>query len=316
MNDNKINILCATDENYASQCGIMLTSVLVNNANVDVYVLISSPLSKRNMKRFCILQSRFKNPINFINVNKSLFEKMPSGNRYLPDTAYYRLCAAQLLPPRIEKCLYLDCDMIIDGSLDELWNIDLNNHSAAVVSDVWYQRKEIYERLKYEPSLSYFNSGMILINLKYWRQNNLQKKFFDCVRDYGDCIEAHDQDILNVVLAESKIHVPIKWNFEIAGYARQYYESFPVKLQREIDNLKPVVIHYCGTIIRPWMLDYYNYPFAKIWMKYKKKSPWKYQLYCFKSNRHLLRKIIKRFVLWPFGYKKTTECEFIDINNK
>lgn len=314
--NGKIHILCATDENYASQCGIMLTSILLNNVNIDVYVLISNPLSQRNMKRFRLLQHKYKAKINFIYVNKEQFKKMPSGNRPLPDTAYYRLCAAQLLPPNIDKCLYLDCDMIIDGSLDELWNTDINNHSAAVVSDVWYQRKDIYERLQYDPSLNYFNSGMLLINLKYWRQNNLQKKFFDYVRLHGDRIEAHDQDVLNVVLAESKIHVPVKWNFEIAGYAIQYYDSFPKKVQNEIDKLQPVIIHYCGTIIRPWMLEYYNYPFAKKWMEYKKKSPWKYQLYWFESNRHLLRKIIKRFVLWPIGYKKATECEFIDFNSK
>lgn len=311
--EEKIHILCATDNNYASQCGIMLTSVLYNNPDIDVYVLVSSPLSARNLRRFNELQRIFKTDIYFITVSEDLFSNMPAGYRKLSMTTYFRLCAAQILPQKINRCLYLDCDIIVNGSLQELWNTNLNNHSAAVVSDVWCQRMDIYERLGYNPKLKYFNAGMLLINLDYWRRHNLQDKFFDYIRQNKDIIEAHDQDVLNVILADSKVHVSLKWNFEIVGYAKQYYESFPLDVQNQITGLQPTIIHYCGTIIRPWMLDYYNYPFAQLWMQYKRKSPWRWQVYHFCNKRHLTRKIVKRFVLWPLGYKKSTECEFITL---
>lgn len=311
-----IHILCATDDNYASQCGIMLTSVLHNNANVDIYVMISNPLSKRNMRRFNALQHKFNAKITFLDVDKRLFEKMPKGYRDLSVVAYYRLCVAQILPPNIERCLYLDCDMNVDGDLSELWNTDLTNRSVAVVSDVWTTRLDIYNRLGYHPSKKYFNSGMLLINLDYWRQHGLQDKFFDYIKENEDVIEAHDQDVLNTVLVDSKVHVPIKWNFEIVGYARHFYDTFPRNVQDEIKAIRPVIIHYCGIGVRPWMQDYYIYPFAKTWLEYKRKSPWKSQLYWFATNRHLLRKLIKRFILWPLGYKKISEFEFVDYSGR
>lgn len=309
----KIHILCATDENYASQCGIMLTSVFTNNPDSDAFVLVNGSLSPKSKARLESLQHRFNTKIYLIDIADEMFESMPKGGWHLSIVTYYRLCAAQILPKDIERCLYLDCDMIVDDDLSELWNTDLTDRSVAVVSDVWTTRSDIYDRLGYPQSKKYFNAGMLLINLDYWRRHNLQDAFFNYIENNREVIQAHDQDVLNVVLADSKVHVPIKWNFEIVGYARHFYDTFPRNVQDEINSLQPVIIHYAGPTIRPWMLEYYTYPFAKKWMEYKRMSPWKFQIYWFKTNRHLLRKLIKRFILWPLGYKKTTECEFVEI---
>ncbi len=271
-----INILCATDDNYVPYCGIMLTSVFENNKDVDVhvYIIIDKPLADVNIKKFYKLEKQYNAAISFLTIDKKLFDEWPlPDNSHFTKAVYYRLAAAELLPKDVSKILYLDCDIVVNASLADLYNIDITNSSAAVVDDMCSGLDSNFTRLNYASELCYFNSGVLLINLDYWREYGIFSQFKKYVRNHKEHILWPDQDVLNAVLVDSKIHVGIEWNYQMGFLKQSYFDTLPTRLQDEVRSTQPKIIHYNQS--KPWNVAYYNLPYNDVWHHYKRLSPWK-----------------------------------------
>lgn len=307
MKRDTINILCATDDNYVPYCGVMLTSVLENNKDIDVHVfiIIDRDLNESNKKQFTQLAKYYHVQITYILVNKKDFEEFPlHPEQHFTTATYYRLAAELLLPQNIEKVIYLDCDMVVNSSLLPLWRTNIEKYSVAVVDDMCIGLTSNYERLKYSPSLKYFNAGMLLINLHYWRKNNLFQKFKQYATKYSDRLLWNDQDLLNAVLLENKLHVGIEWNYQMGFLKQSYFDTLPAYLQSEIRTTQPKIIHYNQS--KPWNVAYYNLPYNDIWHHYKRLSPWKMMCDIYPSHKKL-NYFIKRWLLWPLGFMIQTD---------
>ena len=173
-----INILCATDDYFAPYCGIMLTSVFENNQKHKccVYIFISQPLKKKNTKRFVKLGDKYGQTISFIQVDISSYnydQLIHEGDRVSVAT-FYRLYAGELLPQSVNRVLYLDGDIIVTGDLSQLWGIDMTGRAVAAVDDAVFANKRPKE-LHYPEEAGYFNAGVLLMNLDYWRKNDIGK---------------------------------------------------------------------------------------------------------------------------------------------
>ena len=313
MNTTNINILCATDDNYVPYCGIMLTSLLMNNQGekVHVYIMVEDDLSVRNRKRFAKLANTYGATIEYVKVDRSLFEKYPTRNMaYWSLAMYYRILAAELLPTDVEKVLYLDCDIIVTKSIRDLYDTDLTGKALGVVLDVFLHEDEVYERLQYPIKDGYFNSGVLLMNLKYWRENNSIDACMQYLTEHYESLQANDQDLLNAVLHDKTVEMPLTCNYQIQFLKSNFYESL-VDYRQEINRTRdegPMVIHYAYPI-KPWSVMYYRMPYKRIWLTYKWKSQWWYKLPEL-PKRKTINYLVKRFVLWPLGimYQK----EYID----
>lgn len=309
MVKDKLNILCATDDNYVPYCGIMLTSVFENNRKneVNVYVIIDKPLSTHNENRFRKLSSKYGRKIEYLMIEKSQLSQFPTkGMDYWSIAMYYRIFAEELLPQDIDKIIYLDCDIIVRSSLIPLWNIDLTNKAVGVVSDIFTYFDDIYERLHYPKRTGYFNSGVLLMNLDYWRSHKICKQCLKYLEENYERLFANDQDVLNAVLWDKKVELPISYNYQIQFEKKYFYYKESEALQQEIGRTKgtATIIHYADPI-KPWSIMYYRMPYKREWRKYKWKSQWWYLLPIL-PKRKKINYLIKRFVLWPLGimYKK------------
>ncbi len=173
-----MNILCATDNNYVQHCYIMLLSLFDNNASndVDVYIFVSK-LTEENKHA---LKSISKNPshrVNLIAVEDKLEYCPVREGDNITIVSYYRLLAPTHLPKEIDKVLYLDVDTIVCQDLSELYNSDIDGYGiGAVLDNSYYAALDYYERLGYSPSLGYINSGVLLMNLKYWREYRIMEE--------------------------------------------------------------------------------------------------------------------------------------------
>ncbi|MBQ6770711.1 MAG: glycosyltransferase family 8 protein [Bacteroidales bacterium] len=307
MNDNPINIVCATDDNYAPYCGVMLTSVFENNRNreLNAYVLIDKPLSEINQNKLERLAQSYHTNIHYCLVDNQFFAKFPlrgfgAEQGQWSIVTYYRLSAEELLPKEVKKVLYLDCDIIVDGSLGELFDADWNGIAAGVVTDISYNQKEFYERLQYEEEKGYFNAGVVFINLEYWRENSIGQQCMDYLENHYDRIWNNDQDVLNVVLCDRKRTMPIMFNYQVQFLMPYFYDTYSPQMQREIRETKqPVIIHYASEL-KPWMAYYYAYPFYNTWRKYKRLSPWRFMPEVLPKTRKMVA-FVKRYFIWPFG---------------
>ena len=118
----------------------------------------------------------------------------------------------------------------------------------------------IYNRLQYSPSLGYFNAGVLLVNLRYWRENNLSESFFEIINKYPERLRYHDQDVLNIVLKEIKLTLPLKYNVQHGYFFKDPLISRAYWDEKEKAINDPVILHYSGS--KPWFIEF-EPPFKK-----------------------------------------------------
>lgn len=208
-----MNILCATDEKYAPYCGVMLTSFLENHKafHTEVYIIVKSRLkAEKKLKR---LEERYDVKVNIIEFPfTDVVSSFPISCSNWTVETYYRLFAAELLPNNLDRILYLDCDIIVDGDVSEMYFSDMNNISTLVVSDVNTVQADSPKRLGYDESHGYFNAGMMFINIDYWRENDILKECIEYINEHHDILVYNDQDVLNYVLHDSKKFINLEYN--------------------------------------------------------------------------------------------------------
>ncbi|MDY3063131.1 MAG: glycosyltransferase family 8 protein [Bacteroidaceae bacterium] len=295
-----MNIVCATDDNYVPLCGIMLTSLFENNkdCHIDTYI-ITSDLNKKNKSQLEALSTSktgYDTTIHFCETSEQTFKNCPiRKGDHVSLAAYYRLLTPLILPTHVEKVLYLDCDIIITDSLYQLYNTDISDVSLAACAehDGEIGKLQVSEshitRLGYPIKWGYFNSGVLLINLSYWRKNNISNTLIDYISNNKEKCLLHDQDALNAVLGGQKKFIPYKYNFMTylftPGYATYNKDVFLEE--------RPAIIHYC-TPTKPWDWYLYDYPFSKQREHYRTISPWKN----WENNMPMKKKLIRKFLSW------------------
>lgn len=303
MSKEKINILCSTDENYIPLCGIMLTSLFENNKKHDVEVFVMSSIKgDKEKQKLLDLANSYAQTLRFLDIDKNIFSNCPiRPSDYLTLAAYYRIIAPTILPNDIDKILYLDCDIIICGDLYELWNLDISNYSIAAARDVRAISLDVYKRLEYSPELSYFNSGVLVINVNYWRENSIIDRCFEFINKYqndSQKLAAHDQDTLNVVLKDSKKLLPCKYNLSTGLLLNHHLMGHHSDdFRKEICDAiaKPVIIHFTADS-KPW-LKYAEHPYTKYFLKYMNISPWRKMKKKNVTPYYLFKYLIKHFLV-------------------
>ena len=293
-----INILCATDDAYVPYCGIMLTSLFENNKarKFNIYIICES-LSESSKKDLNSLGSKYGHEICYVIIDSELTKTFPiKESDHVSIATYYRLYAPVILPENIDKILYLDCDMIINGSIDSLYENEIENYAVAGVLDEDYLGDYKYLRLDIPNTKRYFNAGMLLINLKYWREKNAFERFMNCIASIPHKLLLHDQDTLNVVLKDEVKILPVKYNLQ-TGFLhkkRNLEQNIKDDVLESIE--KAIVIHYTGAR-KPW-LKHYHHPFVKHFRYYMRLSPWKDMKLnnSFKETRRYYRHAIKFFL--------------------
>lgn len=311
---DKVNILCATDDNYVPYCGIMLTSVFVNHpkGSVVAYVLMDRPLSSINIAKFDKLARRYSNEIIYVPLDKNLLADISiNGMPYWTIATYYRLYAAHLLPESVKHILYLDCDIVVNGDISSLWKMNWDGIAAGVVPDIFNDDDRNYKLLSYEKEFGYFNAGVVFMNLEYWRKHKIGEACLDYLKTNSHKLQSNDQDVLNYILKDCKRNIPLTFNFQIQFLSKYFRtEIYSESFLSEIDEIKnPLIVHYAAKV-KPWMIEYYGMPYGKLWHKYKYRSPWKIKRDIWPPKNHM-KLLVKRYILWPLNLRSHT-TPFID----
>ena len=108
--------------------------------------------------------------------------------------------------------MYLDCDTVVAQSLKHLWNVRLGDRIAGAVMEPTIY-KEVKESIGLGPEDGYFNSGVLLVNLKKWREENIQEKLLEFWKEKGGKLFASDQDVINGTLKRRILPLPPRYNF-------------------------------------------------------------------------------------------------------
>lgn len=275
-----MDIAICINENYLMPSGVMLCSLFENNKEeqIVVHALLGKDgdKCKQPLKD---LTSKYHQKILFYDMSQISMDDFPVGlhfqESFITIEAYYRLFLMNVLPRTMDKVLYLDSDIVICGSIRELWDIDISDVAVGAVPDCFHQDIHETNRIGYEVGLGIFNSGVLLINLKYWREHDVMKEFVAYAKEAKDHLKYHDQDVLNYVFRHCKKELPIRFNLQTI---HMYYDRFRYLHFRLIEDIKeaflnPVVIHYTGPE-KPWYSNAYH-PLKAYFNKYRQLTPWK-----------------------------------------
>lgn len=270
----KLHIVLCTDSNYVMPARVAISSVCVSNQGTEVlFHIVTDEQSKSEVEILRQETEKWKQRICFYVVDSGKCSSLPYGRFGQPTHAsmasYYRLFLASLLPSDVDKLLYIDCDMIVRHPLDSLWQTDMNGYAIAGVDDMSNMDADKYNTLKYYPAEGYFNAGMLLINLKYWRENYLENEFLDFARTYPERIVFHDQDILNYVLRDRKLRLPFTYNVQDGFlYDTIHFIMWPFEDEFNEAITDPCIVHY-SIRFKPWHKDCLH-PWRDEYLKYVK----------------------------------------------
>lgn len=282
-----IHIACCTDDAYAEHCGVLMVSICENKGNDSVYFhVLTSGFKASNENALRSIVKRYGQSLEIYKVDENDLKNCPiRKNDRVSIAAYFRILLPVILPESIHKVLYLDCDILVLKSLDELWNINIDNYSAGVVMDQQGQDIRKFNNLEYDMALVYFNSGVMLINLDYWRKDDITSKTLTYINSNPEKLKWWDQEALNYILKNTKFNLPLRFNVQEEFYwknpliARKYWEEMYEASE------KPVILHYNGAI-KPWYKECVH-PKTQLYRVYKAKTPWKGT--CLRHIRFYLR---------------------------
>jgi lipopolysaccharide biosynthesis glycosyltransferase len=285
MNNDTLYVIYSSDDNYAQHMGVSIYSLL--NCNKDfkkIHIfIIENKISVDNKEKITFLIKSFLNAdITWIDFSKWSHKLQLNMSWKIALSSYARLFVASMIPSDIERVIYLDCDMIICDSLKDLWIWTLNGQVIGAVQDA--VSGHVKESVEIESTSKYFNAGMLLIDLKKWREDEIETKCLRFIEAHKGRVIHHDQGVLNGVLSKKVCILPLKYNIMTIHYIynrskilKYYHEEAEFYPDEEICTAKnkPVILHYTPSFTcRPWVKGC-KHPMKNSYLDALQMTPWK-----------------------------------------
>ena len=257
--DKTIVVAAAIDDSYTEQLLVVLWSAcrrLSPGWTLRVFVIgyQLSPESKQRLKGG--LKDR---PVQFewktldLSGPRSFW---PGIARDGDITAYYRMFLGEALPETVERVIFLDADVLVEGDLAKLWNSPFEGHTLQAVPDAYGELLHTSRLLRmgvpYPHRARFFNAGVLLIDLGRWRERDVGRKASELLWKYGVRFYGRDQDALNCVLADDWKALPPSWNLHELPHMLFCWDTSgqsSAELRRAFFD--PNIIHFVGTW-KPW----------------------------------------------------------------
>lgn len=279
MQKNKINIVYATDDNFANVLGVSIASILKTNKNDDInFFIIEDNVSRRHKKyieNIC-LNSNSRLPIWIKSIN---VKELVNINNLIADrgsmSQFSRLFLLTLLPSDVERIIYLDCDTLIVNDIKSLWEEALDGNVIGALLDAF--PKGYRKNLILSDEDIVINSGVMLIDLLEWKKHNIEKKLLDFIELYDGAVPQSDQGALSGVLSKKTKVINPRFNLISLFFDYSYSDLIkyrnPTIFYSEDEIIhalnNPVVIHFTSGFLsfRPWELGC-SHPYYSIWWEY------------------------------------------------
>lgn len=263
-----IPIVFCADGKFKNFAVVTLISVIKNHPDYYFkFYLLSSSDDIEWTQKVKYLVNSFSSAFFLIPVNEIDFSIFPILHHFSPAN-YFRILIPQLIPDA--RFLYLDSDIICNGSLLPLLDIDLSDQVLGAVEDPIFKWKE---ELGMNKDARYFNSGVMLVDAEKWRKQEIGKKAFDFININPEKIRFVDQCALNAVLNGNWKKLPPLFNQQSILFREDFDLGQTDWSQKEIIEAKnfPVCIHFTGPS-KPW---HYSdpHPLKSLFWKYQNGSP-------------------------------------------
>ncbi len=252
----QLAIALNTDSNFLMQVGVVLTSILEQNKDINFqFHVFASEITDNHLKNFEQTSKKYSCDIYIHIMRMEPFSgfhiKHPRFNR----VAYIRLYMPKVMKQYCSHFAYIDADMLCIGDMHAYFDINLNGKAVAAVPEIESAAKWLYENLNLK-SKRYLNSASLWIDIAKWEDERITERCFAHQNENPKKFHCHDQDILNLVLDGDWVPLPAKFNFlhEVAS---------------KDENI--LLYHFWGRT-KPWKVVLSEYD--KMWRHYLELSFW------------------------------------------
>lgn len=291
-----IPVVFAADDNYVPQ---LTTTVYSAMKNADPHYFYDVTVLQRNIawdkqERLRGFFKQFPNMnLRFTNVDRELAGyDLSTNNAHISVETYYRFLIQKVLP-FYDKVLYLDSDIIINGDIAKLYNIDLQGKMLGAIRDidflanlnVKHGKRMGYAQtvLKMKNPYDYFQAGVLVLNTKAMREHYTIKQWLTYASN-PDFIY-NDQDVLNAHCEGNVLYLPWEWNVvhDCGGRVGNLFVQAPNDIYDAYMKSRndPQIVHYAG-FQKPWTDP--DCDFASMYWKYARETPF---------YERLLKRVVK-----------------------
>ena len=261
--------LCVND-GYVPYISVTIKSIIENHiGNIVTIHVLSDYISSSKEK---LLQEVVEGHDNVTLLIHIVDDSILRG---LKDTwsiyTWYRVLLPKILSEDVHRVLYLDADTLVAGNISDLFSIDMTEKAIGGAIDILSFMPETFERCMYEQEKQYICAGVMLMNLDYWRANNLTDRIVKWGRENDARIKFPDQDTINYICRDHKIVLPMRYGIIGAYFEKEVFLKQPYLSQLKECLHSPAIIHYAGQA--PWKIELSYHPLHDEWEKYNNMLP-------------------------------------------
>lgn len=295
INTTIIPIVMSADENYANYMAVTIVSIMEHSSTQYIYhfFILDCNIMEDSKRKLVRQIKKYENAkIDFLDITKYLtnYQNILSVRLHFSIACYMRLFVCNILKD-FNKILYIDVDTVIQNDIKNLYDHFLGHHILAACADITVEAEiastqtmadYCYNKLDLSPDNVYFNSGVLLINAKKWRDDDYTTKCIEKLLKLKKTLYP-DQCILNAVCKKDILFFSPKWNYQWhfdntnkTAAAKNNPKLTKLLEEYYLASNDLYLIHYTSEI-KPW--NNLQKPLAEFWWQYAKKTYFYEQLF-------------------------------------
>ncbi len=251
------------DDYYAMPLAAAVSSVIANlgkEQKINIFI-VDAGISRIKKEKITQLEDQKQVRIEWLKPSQShrdILKLLPCG--YVGRTCYYKILVPELLGSEYQRVIYLDCDVIVEADITELWNTELGNNYVLAVQDLINPCVSSpfglrnWRELERNVDDELFNAGVLVLNVAKWLKENITQKLVGYLREHHRHIQLCDQDAMNAVFRNNWGRLNPSWNvLPYMNIASNY--SLLSKKSHEDLIMHAHLLHFCGPS-KPWKARY------------------------------------------------------------
>ena len=249
MKTNKIvPVFFASDRNYVPYLTVAIKSLIDRTSENNEYriYILTNDVTEEDIKEIRSYEKE-NAKVEIVDVNEKIevIKNKVALRDYYSVSIYFRLFIPSLFP-EYDKAIYLDSDIVLNRDIADLYNVDIgNNFVGAILDETVFTNKDFIYYVREALDVTekqYFNSGVLIMNLKKFRDHEIEEDFYSWVNNYSTKFGsvAPDQDYLNCICKNKVKYLPLGWNKMPLGSTLEDKDLF--------------LIHY-NMFFKPWKYE-------------------------------------------------------------
>lgn len=261
-------LFTAADANYSTQAAVLAKSLSATQRFTTKLIVFGNDWNHEQVSKLEGI-SYGKLSVEVTPIDKDRFSEIKLSHGFPLATAY-NLIAPKYLLQEHEHAIYMDADIVVLDDLGDVWNQELTTPVSAVIDahtgfigfpSMWRPWRE----LGVDPKAPYLNTGLMNIDLKLWREQEITEKCLDILALHEmPCV---DQDALNLVLNGKFDHLHPRYNLMPYHLMKKLRTVDVLEDSIDIqDAIKdPAMIHFHRSFLgKPWVRGC-THPARQLW---------------------------------------------------